>query len=753
MTGALSLLAGVLVGLGSARQPAPWWLWCAGIACAVALLSPLRAWRAARCLVLLLGGLCLAWGLVARWQASCLRPAGQDTRVLLEGQILGVPARHGAEIGFDAEMRVLDGPGAGDTRRRARLRWRDPAVMPRAGERWRLLARLGRAVETRNFFGADAARLAFRDGVHLEARVLPSALNTPLAPAPPSIDTLRARIATRIAARVADPDAAGLITALAVGLTSGMSTDQWRVFNATGTTHLVAISGLHVTMFALLAFGGARGLWRVVPGRVLEREPFALSSGLLAAGGYALLAGLSVPTQRTWLMLAVFAFARMCARPLDAARTWSLALAAVLLIDPRAPLAAGFWLSFVAVGVILMLETTALLRGGRMLRVFGLQLAIMFALAPLTFAVFGSISLVGFAVNLLAIPLISFVFVPLVLAGAVLAFWAPALDGLPFAAAATLYEWLWPGLVWAADLEPSAWRVEPATWWFVLAVPAALWTLWRWPAGLRLSGAALWLPLMFAPSRLPEPGHARVDVLDAGRGTSVLVTTHRHALLFDTGDSWNSHGTAVARTVLPALDAYGIRRVDLLVLPRLDEDRAAGAALLAFDRGIGGIRVGGGWPASRLPAGRCRDARFTWDSVDIETWAAGRGRYCVVRVVAAGRTLLLSGDLDAAAERELLARWTPGRADDVVVMSRQAGAAASSPEWIESSRARLAIATGGIAGSDARARTLARWRAAGVRVLDTRADGAVQFAFGTRGITGLATARTARYPFAWRRVE
>jgi competence protein ComEC len=753
VTGALSLLAGVLAGLGSARLPATWWLWCASIVCIAVLLAAPRGQRAARRLALLLGGSCLAWAMVAHWQALCLRPAGPDARVLLEGRILGVPAHDGPEIRFDAEVRVLEGPGAGSSVRRARLRWRDPTAAPRVGERWRLLARLEPAAGTRNFSGTDPGRLAFRDGVHLQARILPSALNVRLALAPQSVDTVRARIATRIAAHVADPDAAGLITALAVGLTDGMSTDQWRVFNATGTTHLVAISGLHVTMFAMLAFGGARWLWLLLPGRVLGRESFAACCGLLAAGGYAWLAGLSVPTQRTWLMLAVFAFARLSARPLDAARTWSLALVAVLLIDPRAPLAAGFWLSFVAVGVILMLETTALVREGRVLRMLRLQLAIMVTLAPLTFAVFGSLSLVGFGVNLLAIPLISFVFVPLVLMGAILAWWLPALDGLPFAAAAKLYEWSWPGLVWAADLEPSTWRVEPAAWWFAFALPAALWTLWRWPVSLRLSGAALWLPLMFAPSRLPEPGLARVDVLDTGRGAAVLVTTHAHALLFDTGDSWNTRGTALARSVLPALDAYGIRRVDLLVLPRLDADRAAGAALLAFDRDVRHILVGGGWPASRLPATTCREARFSWDAVTVEVFTAGRGGTCVLRVVAGTRAVLLAGDLDAAAERELLSRWPPGISHDVVVMSRQAGGAGSSPEWIESSGAALAIATGGIATSDARTRALARWRDAGVRVLDTRADGAVQFVFGTQGIGGLATARSARYPFAWRRPE
>jgi len=753
VTAALALLAGVLAGLGGARLPASAWVWCAGIAASAALLlPPLRRWRAARGVALALGGLCLAGCVMIHWQALRLAPAGPDTRVLLEGQILTVPARDGADVGFDAEVRVLQGPGTGGSLRRARLRWRVEAA-PRVGERWQWLARLGSAGDTQNFQGLDVQRLAFRDGVHLQARVLPSALNMRRTLATRSIDTVRARIATRIAARIADPDAAGLITALAVGVTDGMSTDQWRVFNATGTTHLVAISGMHVTLFALLAFGAARRVWRLLPGRRLEREPFALLWGLAAAGGYAFLAGLSVPTQRTWLMLAVFAGARLAARPLDAARTWSLALILVLLLDPRAPLAAGFWLSFVAVGVILLLETTALVRAGRMAQLLRLQLAVMVTLAPLTFAVFGGVSLVGFGVNLLAIPLISFVFVPLVLLGALLAWWLPALDGLPFAAAAQLYEWSWPALVWAADLDLAAWRVEPAAWWFALAIPASLVALWSWPPGLRLGGAALWLPLWFAPARMPAAGEVRVDVLDAGRGSAVLVATHSHALLFDTGDHWNTRGAALARTVLPALDAYGIRALDLVVLPRLDEDRAAGAALLAFERGVSRVVSGGGWPASRLPATPCRDAHFEWDAVRLEVFAARGGDYCVLRVVAGGHALLLSGDLDAGAERELLARWPPPRlAADVVVMSRQAGAAGSDPEWIESSGAGVAIATGGLIG-DARARTLARWRGAGVRVLDTRAAGAVQFVFGTRGIVQLATARSARYPFAWRRPE
>jgi len=440
--GGLLLLAGILLALGSAAIPAAGWLTIAGASVAIVLLTPLRRHRVSSALALLLAGMLWAWIATLHWLAlrvpvSAAR-SSSDTRLLIEGRILSVPARDGTELQFDVEAAIIEGahvPGAARVRR-ARLTWRDAAVVPRAGERWRFVVRLGSLSETRNFAGADPARFAFRDRVHLTGRVLPSNLNTRLALAQTSVDTMRARIAARIRDQVADPDAAALLTALAVGLTDRLSADQWRVFNATGTTHLVAISGLHVTLFALVALGVARFAWRWLQwplpwvGR-MDREPFALLLGLAAAGAYSLLSGFSVPTQRTWLMLAIVALSRLTARHVGGGRIWTLALIAVLALDPFAPLSAGFWLSFVAVGVILASGASAAVGPfARLAAAVRLQVAIMLALAPLTFAVFDGLSIAGLWVNLIAIPLVSFVLVPLVLAGAIAALVAPALSHL-----------------------------------------------------------------------------------------------------------------------------------------------------------------------------------------------------------------------------------------------------------------------------------------------------------------------------------
>ena len=753
------LLSGVLLGLGSAALPGLAWLIVASVSAMAVLLTGLRQSPGASRLAMLLIGLGLAWVSTGHWWSLRVSPSRADERVLFEGRILSVPAREGAEVRFDVEGILVSGP---DTRvRTARLVWRSAPQVPQVNERWRLLVRVAPLSDTRNFAGADPTRFAFRDRIHLAGRVLPSRLNRRLALARASIDSARARVASRIEEQVADPDAAALLVALAVGLTDRLSADQWRVFNATGTTHLVAISGLHITLFALVAFFVARQVWGrllVVPWvRLGEREPFAVTLGLVAAGAYSLLAGFSVPAQRTWLMLACVGLARLAARHAGPGRIWTLALIAVLLLDPFAPLAAGFWLSFVAVGVILASTGSGSSKDSMIARAAGvvrLQLAIMLALAPLTFAVFDGLSIAGLWVNLIAIPVVSFVLVPLVLIGTLAVLVAPALSEMPFRAAAALYEFAWPKLVWAADGEFALWRATPSPWWIAFAALAGVVLLRRWPWTLRLSSMCAALPLLFMPANGPPPGTARISVFDAGRGSAALVVTHSHVLLFDTGDSWRTRGTRVRQLVLPMLDALGRRAVDLLVLPTLNADRAQGAALLAFERQLHGVRVGGGWPATALPVVRCTDSAFEWDGVQFRIYTSGPGgRYCVLRVSAGAHGILLAGDLDAAAEHSLAARIGGALASDVVVMSRQGSSLASAPEWIEATAAGLAIAAGGIADSQSRAVTLARWRRAGADILDTRRDGGIELGIGTGGVHVLGVARNALYPFVWRRAQ
>ncbi len=715
-------------------------------------LSPLRRCRRATPLACLLAGLCLSSFNAQQWSHSVIPPRGPDMRLLIDGRIAGVPARQGAVLVFEVEASRVDGAGVADSRaRRFRVSWREPAAEPRAGERWQLLIRVLPLAETHNFEGRDPARHAFREGVHANGRVLSSPLNRLVRLAPASVDTLRARIALRVRDAIADPDAAALVTALAVGITAGMSRDQWRVFNATGTTHLVAISGLHVTLFAWLAFRVARLAWKLIPGVRAEREPFAGVMGLLAAGGYSLLAGFSVPTQRTWIMLATFVFARLVARRVGAGRFWSVALVIVLLLDPRAPLAAGFWLSFIAVGVLLW--SAAPERSLASIERLGLairsQILIMMALAPAGLAVFGGVSLAGLVANLIAIPLISLVFVPLILAGALAAWLLPTWDAFFFALAAWSYEIFWPWLAAAAELPQALWRVSPPEWWFVLSLPAVLIWMSRAPLVLRLTALCLLLPLLWPRSVAPPAGVARIIALDAARGAAVLVRTSTQTLLFDTGDAWNTRGSRIRDIVLPALDAQGAARADAVVLPLLDEDRAHGVALLAQDRGAGEVLVGSGWPVSDLPVRRCQSLHWRRDGVEFTS--LGLGRRCLLRLDNGRVTALLAADLDASSTNALLAQMPAGSlASEVIILGRTV-AEASSARWIENISPGLVVIAGGVPHSRARAGMIERWRAEAGRVLDTQQSGAIELELAD-SVQVIATARESRYPFHWRRV-
>ena len=384
-----------------------------------------------------------------------------------------------------------------------------------------------------------------------------------------------------------------------------------------------------------------------------------------------------------------------------------------------------------------------------------LQFAIMLALAPLTFAVFDGLSIAGLWVNLIAIPLVSFVLVPLVLIGTLAVLVAPGLSQMLFSAAAALYDFAWPGLVWAADGEFALWRATPSPWWIAFAALSGVVLLSRWPWTLRLSAVCVALPLLFVPAASPEPGTARVSVFDAGRGSAALVITHSRALLFDTGDSWNTHGVRLRQLVLPELDALGRRAVDMLVLPTLNEDRAQGAALLAFEREL--HRVRGRWRLARhLAAGRpCTDSEFEWDGVRVSDFAAVpadvTARCACPRVRA---RILLAGDLDAAAERALVSRF-PGELASDVVLDEPAGQFARLRARVDRSDRR------GIGNRYRRycrftvprhdTRTLATQRAP--RILDTRRDGGIELGIGTAGVRVLAIARASRYPFVWRRSQ
>jgi competence protein ComEC len=589
---ALAMLAGSLAALA---MPPPY-LACALLAGALlgalTALAHIHEWRAvARCGLALLAGFALTTVRTAgqigdRW------PAQRDgERVLAVARIVSIPVAETHGMSFDAELALNE--RAERRHLRARVLSRVPSVRPDVGDTWQLVVALRSPRARLNPAGPDMERVWFRDGVAALGTVVPSRLNRRVATGGAPLDALRAAVANAIHAGPYEADAAALMAALAVGVTGAMSTEQWRVFNATGTTHLVAISGLHVTLFAVIAVAAARRLWRFVPAvrGMPTREPFAAALGLAAATAYALLAGFSVPTQRTLLMLAAWHVARRVARARSLLHAMAVALVLVLVLDPLAPLASGFWLSFGAVAAILIVSGTRFERPGRWREAALVQGAVTLAVAPITLAAFGAMSLASLFVNVIAIPVFTCVLVPGVLCATALLPLAPSLAMLGYQAIGHLYAWGWPVLEAAARWPFALVAFEPHFAFYLLAAPALGAALLPWPARLRLTAAAALLPLVYGAPRGPAQGQVVIDAFEAGRGTAVVVRTRRYTLLYGTGESFGTDGRVVARLVIPALHRARIARLDHAIVPRFTHDAAAGIAALALE-----------WPAVRVSA-------------------------------------------------------------------------------------------------------------------------------------------------------
>ena len=665
------------------------------------------------------------------WDQHARRwPARLDgERVIAVLRIASLPEMQGGALGFEA-VADIEAPVTLRRSLRVRVAWRGaPRPLPRVGERWRLLLRVDRLAGARNPGGFDPAPEALRGRIHGRAVVVGSALNARLAAAEPSLDALRERIARAIRDTVEDRDAAALFAGLAVGATGAMTREQWRVFSITGTTHLVAISGMHVTLFAWIAAGAARRLWRVLAAQrapPVACEPFAASVGIVAALGYALLAGFGIPTQRTVVMLAVWWAMRLSGRERSAVEVLGAALLAVLLIDPLAPLSSGFWLSFTAMGVLLLgdLEHAAPRRGA-VRELAWTQARVGVALAPLTVAWFSSVSLAGFVVNFVAIPVISFVLVPLVLLGML---WAPA-----WRIAERVHDIGWPLLQAASEWPGAALMLDADPWWIALAVSAVpLWLLpvppvWRAASLGAFVPWALVVCGVLPRADAPAQGEARIVVLDAGDGAAVLLRTRRHALLVDTATTYVGGAAGARSGVLPLLREAGLRRLDLLVLSSADGGRAAGAAEILAGIEVVEARFGGAWRGAPAPLLPClREERWLWDGVEVELRPARRPEgSCVLRVgPPGGPRLLVTERLDAEEGAALLADGASLRAD-IALAPRRGSVAALAPGFTAAVGAGWLLVSARELPPRRRSAIAEAWRLPPARVYATARQGAL----------------------------
>ena len=641
---------------------------------------------------------------------------GRDIEIV--GVIASLPQHFERGVRFEfATERVL--AAGAQVPARIQLAWygsREPGAADegpqvRPGERWRLTVRLKRPHGGANPHGFDYEAWLLEKGIRATGYVRPPRSDSApqlLAPFVWSIaglvDRARERLRDRLQDALADRAHAGVIVALAIGDQRAIDADDWQIFTRTGVGHLMSISGLHVTMIAgmagALTFFGWRRSERLMLALAAPRA--AAVAGLAAALAYCLIAGFAVPAQRTLFMLGVAAWAMWHGWFGSGLRVLAIALGAVCVLDPWAPLSPGFWLSFGAVA-ILLLSAQRIGRPDAWLRsAITAQFAVTVGLVPLTLALFQQVSLAGPLANALAIPVVSFVVTPLAIAASLLPF-----DALAQAAHAILallmgyLEWL-SAFDWAVVQ-----RAAPPAWTVALAVVGSAWLVvpiwWHW----RVLGAVWMMPLFAHMPAVPLPGDLWISVLDVGQGLAVVARTSNRVLLVDAGPQYSPEADGGNRVIVPFLRGEGIGRLHGMILTHDDSDHTGGAASTLK-------AVGAEWIASSLPPQHAllADAplhhpcvagdSWVWDGVQFEFLHPSADAYlpdarlkdnarsCVLSIKARGRRVLLTGDIEADVERALLAAPAALKSD-LLVVPHHGSKTSSTAEFVDAVAPEAAI--------------------------------------------------------------
>ena len=741
---ALAFLAGVLLIQQLPKFPSFWWS---------LLLIPIgfAAYRCRAFVVLLVYSLGMLWAAgVAYSVLSRTIPSeleGED--LWLTGVVVDLPHWSAQSVRFNFDVVSL---AHGDTNYpspgKIQLRWYDTTVPVQLGEKWRLRVRLKRPRGFQNPGGVDYEARLFQQRIRATGYVKPHSAIVRLSPARRhSLDRYRWRLWKFIDDALRQHPTGGIIAALAMGGRDGIEPRQWQILRSTGTAHLVAISGLHIGLAGGFGYWLGSLLWRTSGWALLRlAAPRAGAIAALVVGFvYAALAGFSIPTQRSLIMLAVVMIGVLLQRTTSISHLLAVALLAVLIWDPLAVMSPGFWLSFCAVAIIAITARSPGSATSVWWRWGYVQLSLSAGLFPLLILLFQQASLVSPIANAVAVPVVGFAVVPLTLL-AIGAYSIGLLGGarLLLGIAAGVFDAIWFGLDWLASQPLSLWvQHRPATW-TLLAATVGILLLFA-PRGFpaRWLGT-LWLaPLFLLRPLPPSPGEFELSLLDVGQGLSVVVRTSEHVLVYDTGARFGPTFDLGQVALVPFLYAQGVKTVDTVIVSHGDNDHIGGMASLTKHLRV--TRVLSSVPHKVSNGAHCLAGQYwRWDGVVFQilspvtiTSPRDNNASCVLKVSGEFGSVLITGDIEAPAEQALLQAYDAELPASVLVVPHHGSITSSTPAFIDAVRPQLGLVSVGHLNRYGHPHPKVRERYAerDTPVLTTAGSGAIRIHFGRGGIT------------------
>jgi competence protein ComEC len=679
---AISFALGCWLLLQLTSIPSPQWLW------AILPAFLLLLYRKTRLLSVVIFGilwtLFFASNVINDRLPSIL--IGQD--IVITGTIINIPVQDGRRLSFEF---LPDTHPAIDLPSKLRLNWYRPFPNKiNADERWQLTVRLKQAHGMMNPGAFDYEGWLFQQHIGGTGYVRTHQNNKRLALASPfSVDALRQSLIERIELHFADSHNLGLLQALTTGIRHNISDEQWQVLRLSGTSHLLAISGLHIGLAAAIGFFCFKWLWsrRAHNLLLLPSKEAGAIGGFITALFYAAMAGFSIPSQRALIMVATLMLTLLIRRPTAISSILAVSLFVILLLDPLAILSVGFCLSFSAVAIILFISQNRF--PSPRWQWAKIHTLIAFGLTPLLLLFFMQTSVIAPIANFVAVPVVSLLVVPLLLLGSLFLWLFGPVGIVLFQCADFLLGLLWPLLEFLATLPFSHWSSPtlPTLYWLsIMLGTVLLLTPRRFPAKwLGLFGL---MPLVLYSPAKPDNNEFWFSLLDVGQGLSAIIQTKNHTLVFDAGpkfsDSFNT-GTAV---VFPFLQQQGINHIDTLIISHGDNDHIGGALSLVDEVATNTILSS---VPELLPAAKhCIAGKsWQWDGVtfsllhpNANDQGSENNLSCVLKVSTVDKSVLLTGDIEAQTERLLIERYGENLASTLIVVPHHGSKTSSSNAFI-----------------------------------------------------------------------
>ncbi|MES2998242.1 MAG: DNA internalization-related competence protein ComEC/Rec2 [Pseudomonadota bacterium] len=515
-----------------------------------------------------------------------------------------------------------------------------------------------------------------------------------------SIDSMRKKLTSNIKTSLKNYPLVGLITALTTGVRYEITNEQWQVMRSTGTNHLFAISGLHLAFISGIIYFCTHFFFCRIPYAALIIPASQVAAGLTGvfAVFYAALAGFALPVARALLMLLVFLWANLSRRHLAFGHAFNFSLLTILVCSPFSVLSASFWLSFMAVAFILY-GSLGRLKAENAWQTWGrAQYSVGFGLIPLSLLFFHQISWISFAANLLAIPVIGFVILPMTLLGSLMTVLIPAWGSTLLVLTERLLELLWQFLSYLSMMQWAQYTAFIATPWILFTSLLGLLVLLA-PHGIpaRYLGMIYLLPLFFWKPQGPKSGEIWFSLLDVGQGLASVIRTQNHTLVYDTGPNRSFDAGRVV--LVPFLQKLSISKLDMLMVSHGDNDHIGGANSLLQQLPV--TSIVSSIPKKFLPrrASFCQEkTSWQWDKVNFEILypAAndiylGNNSSCVLKVSNRSHSILLTGDIEKAGENYLVNNANEQLESRILVAPHHGSKTSSSIEFLNKVRPSIVL--------------------------------------------------------------